>query len=345
MTTLASDIASAVDELELRPADPRRALSALLIRMAHDPRPSKGAVVEMCRLVDAVFGQGSRSCATCGAVCSGHGNRKYCSRRCADRANYLRAKKRKPARACVECEVQLPAGRHKFCSDDCCYEASKRRQRAPVKQCPDCGGEVDPANGRRRCSSCAETWRRTRPNRPWSQVCPCGVRFTALQRSYCSDECPARVGYGPPSPGLLQLGKTRVPCRTCGVVFRRERRNGRYCSPECSYQKKIDRSMGLYRAAYETGRVKQAMLWRFELVGYLRDRDGDDCRLCGDRLRFGVSTGPRGDDDLGATVDHIVPYSISRDDSLSNLQLTHWSCNRSKGARVPGVGEQLRLVG
>jgi 5-methylcytosine-specific restriction endonuclease McrA len=144
---------------------------------------------------------------------------------------------------------------------------------------------------------------------------------------------------------LLQLGKARVQCRTCGVTFVRESRNRRYCSPECSYQTHIDRIMGLYRTAAQTGRVKEAMHWRYALIGYLRDRDGSRCALCGSVMNFKDSTGARGDNDDGASVDHVVPWSLTRDDSLSNLQLAHWSCNRSKGARVPGCGEQLRLVG
>lgn len=102
--------------------------------------------------------------------------------------------------------------------------------------------------------------------------------------------------------------------------------------------------MGLYRAAYETGRVKVAMHWRYELVGYLRDRDGDDCQLCDVRMDFDVATGPRGEDH-GASVDHVVPRSRGGSDDLANLQLTHWSCNRSKKAGFVDGGEQLRLVG
>jgi 5-methylcytosine-specific restriction endonuclease McrA len=101
--------------------------------------------------------------------------------------------------------------------------------------------------------------------------------------------------------------------------------------------------MGLYRAASETGRVKVAMHWRFVLVAYLRERDGDRCALCRKIMCFESSTGPRGESAKGATVDHIVPRSLGGSDDLVNLQLAHWSCNRAKGNR--SGFQQLRLVG
>jgi 5-methylcytosine-specific restriction endonuclease McrA len=84
------------------------------------------------------------------------------------------------------------------------------------------------------------------------------------------------------------------------------------------------------------------MAWRAQIVGYLRDRDGDKCGLCSKVMRFDVTTGPRGESDQGATVDHILPRSLGGDHDPANLQLAHWSCNRAKGNRG---SQQLRLVG
>jgi 5-methylcytosine-specific restriction endonuclease McrA len=98
----------------------------------------------------------------------------------------------------------------------------------------------------------------------------------------------------------------------------------------------------MYRAAQSTGRVKQAVYWRRALVDYLRDRDGDRC-FCRRKMRFDVSTGVNGEDDRGATIDHIIPRSKGGSDDLSNLRLACWECNRRRGNR--GGNEQLMLVG
>lgn len=102
--------------------------------------------------------------------------------------------------------------------------------------------------------------------------------------------------------------------------------------------------MELYEAAYKTGRVRAACYWRQNLVDHLRERDGAKCALCGDRMNFTVTTGPRGESDDGPTIDHIVPRSLGGTNELANLQLAHWRCNRAKGNRSLGM-EQLRLVG
>jgi 5-methylcytosine-specific restriction endonuclease McrA len=43
------------------------------------------------------------------------------------------------------------------------------------------------------------------------------------------------------------------------------------------------------------------------------------------------------------TIDHIVPWSVSKDDSRANVQLAHFLCNSLKSAG--GGGEQLLLIG
>jgi 5-methylcytosine-specific restriction endonuclease McrA len=144
-----------------------------------------------------------------------------------------------------------------------------------------------------------------------------------------------------PMFGPLDVPDVR-PCLRCGeMMFDAGRNQKRHA--ECARRHNIERGMSLYEAAYSTGRVKQAMKWRHELVGYLRERDGDKCALCSKRVLFDVSTGPRGESDQGATVDHVIPRSHGGSNDLANLQLAHWACNRSKSNR--GGVEQLRLVG
>lgn len=59
------------------------------------------------------------------------------------------------------------------------------------------------------------------------------------------------------------------------------------------------------------------------LRAYVIARDGAVCGICG----LGVLA-----EDLD--IDHIVPVSLGGSDDPENLQVTHASCNRSKGARI-----------
>lgn len=215
-------------------------------------------------------------------------------------------------------------------------------------ECVDCGQELT-GKQQKRCAECA---RRARRVRTWKRRCPCGATFQTLtnKRKWCSPKCWARTGepFGPPSPGLLTIptkgsvNRRRCPC---GAGFAPNSGTHLFCSEQCrpSYGVISDRIMGMYRAAFETGQVKQAHMWRHTLVDYLRDRDGANCQLCGEPIDFDVKSGPSGDDN-GSSIDHIIPYSVSKNDDLTNLQLAHWRCNRAKGNRVLQP-EQLRLVG
>lgn len=59
--------------------------------------------------------------------------------------------------------------------------------------------------------------------------------------------------------------------------------------------------------------------WREHTVPRVLRRDNGICHLC---------------DQPGAdTADHIIPWSISHDDSLTNLRAAHGECNRIRGNR------------
>lgn len=65
---------------------------------------------------------------------------------------------------------------------------------------------------------------------------------------------------------------------------------------------------------------------------YLRDQWV--CRLC----HHPVDPDALWPSDRAATLDHVHPISDGGDHTRANTQLTHWSCNRSKGARAPDDG-------
>ena len=60
-------------------------------------------------------------------------------------------------------------------------------------------------------------------------------------------------------------------------------------------------------------------------------RDEPPCGICGDPIDY---TLPHGEP-LSFVVDHIIPYSVSNDDSLTNKQAAHKACNSLKSATLP----------
>lgn len=59
--------------------------------------------------------------------------------------------------------------------------------------------------------------------------------------------------------------------------------------------------------------------WREHTVPRVLRRDGGICHLC---------------DQPGAdTADHLIPWSISHDDTLANLRAAHRMCNQIRGDR------------
>lgn len=225
----------------------------------------------------------------------------------------------------------------------CATRPSALARAVKQRTCADCTVVVPGRS--HRCEGCRRSHRlatererdKRRPQRPrrrWTRPCRgCGETFTRAGGSpYLCDACaPVKLGkvHGPPAP------RSCADCPTL-IVGNRKR------CPECARLRNIERITSLYWIAASNLEIRKATAWRHQLVDYLRERDGDRCALCGDRMLFGVKTGP-GREARGATIDHIVPRSLGGVDDLPNLQLACWCCNNRKGNR--GGPEQLRLVG
>lgn len=235
-------------------------------------------------------------------------------------------------RSCARCgrAFATSRSRQRFCGS-ACREAAKWEARAPGRRerdlarrpvvgCVVCGSSFRPHRSKATASGWAET---------------CSKRCTGLRR-----------WEGKRKPDAKPTPRSRIfvkDCRRCAAPFVARSSNAKRCT-ECRRVEGIDRLMGLYVTAYETGNVHRAAAWRSRLVEYLRHRDGDRCLDpdCGKRMRFDLPSGPRGDD-RAPSIDHVIPRSLGGSDDLANLRLLCWGCNRRRGNR--GGGEQLRLVG
>lgn len=228
----------------------------------------------------------------------------------AGRAHYARKPKRprvpkpKAQNECVQCGKRFEAYRswQKCCSKRCTNRADIERR--PEQRCELCGASFHQTNGLRK------------------------------EQRFCSKSCAAKQRK--PKPKVLS-GSCRVyiiDCDICGATFTARSSTTKRCSDTCRLAHQSAKVMRFYKAAYTTGRVKVAMFWRKELIQFLRDRDGDICGICNTPVSFLGTTGPRGTNPLGATIDHIHPSSLGGGDEFENLRLTHWRCNNRRGNRV-----------
>lgn len=63
-------------------------------------------------------------------------------------------------------------------------------------------------------------------------------------------------------------------------------------------------------------------------------RDSGLCGICGDSVPVEATS-----------IDHIIPVSLGGDDDLSNLRLTHLTCNQSRGNGTRRSGRRIIPIG
>ena len=81
-------------------------------------------------------------------------------------------------------------------------------------------------------------------------------------------------------------------------------------------------------------RARRALFGNRSLLKHVRERDGEFCRFCGDRVSFQDHRGPR-----GGTYVHIDPM---RPTVVENVVVSCRACSRIKGYSLPGeVGLDL----
>lgn len=105
---------------------------------------------------------------------------------------------------------------------------------------------------------------------------------------------------------------------------------------KCRAWKRLDPATRAARGRYRA-RLQQAQHVPYDIRD-LHARDGGKCGICGHRVDLAVGyPHPQ-----SPSIDHILPLSEGGDDTPNNVQVTHLTCNVSKGT---GGTDQLRLVG
>ncbi|MEU7032722.1 HNH endonuclease signature motif containing protein [Streptomyces sp. NPDC046237] len=148
--------------------------------------------------------------------------------------------------------------------------------------------------------------------------------------------------------------KARSPltaCEACGVEYRSVSRSQRWCSQSCAApnkpgsgprgrsSKSLERQRLYWQAKNRRRRAaKRGGISESYTLAQIAERDQWLCQLC----RKPVPEEARVPDVLAPTIDHIVPVSKGGDDTRANVQLAHFGCNSSKGARG---SQQLALIG
>lgn len=133
-------------------------------------------------------------------------------------------------KACVTCQVQIPKGRSKYCSDECAREG---RKKSVLTKCVICPREIYNISGRKYCSDeCARVGlnRRRQQQKAYGakhgysfKVCPwCNDRFLAYRKDkvYCTPKCTRRAWR---SKCNGSISRERGECKYCGRVTQYKR--------------------------------------------------------------------------------------------------------------------------
>jgi 5-methylcytosine-specific restriction endonuclease McrA len=195
--------------------------------------------------------------------------------------------------------------------------------RKPDTPCAVCGtllwsSRTSLPAGRRVCRSCRKVksvpYGRREDSAYISRDCPvCGEQFTpsAARVRTCSRACGQILRQGDPTP----------ESRATLSLSRDERERLRW-------QVKNRRRRALKRSA------KSEPYTLAEIAA----RDKYRCQLCRRKVDMSLKAPHR----RSPTIDHVIPIVEGGDDVRANVQLAHWGCNSSKGARG---SQQLALVG
>jgi len=156
----------------------------------------------------------------------------------------------------------------------------------------------------------------------WIRDCAqCGILFAArrAKQETCSRICARKWGWAK-SNLARRNGATGHVC-ICGAVITLDRQK---CDDCLAASAKLARQR---KKRAERARKRGAIREPYTLAE-IAARDGYRCGLCGKRVAMTRAVPhPK-----APTIDHVVPLSVSKDDTRANVQLAHFACNIRKGA-------------
>lgn len=143
-------------------------------------------------------------------------------------------------------------------------------------------------------------------------------------RKFCSSTCQeaAKHDVRVEKERHARLGRrVGMVCLTCGSDIS-ARRAAKYCSLTCANRDSDRFHVRRLREAAQADGSRPT-------VAKVARRDGWTCALC----HLAVDSSRRYPDPAAPSLDHIAPLSLGGAHSMSNAQLAHLGCNRSKGAQ------------
>ena len=259
-----------------------------------------------------------------------------------------------PSQVCEWCGKQFVPGRRasyrppaRFCSRSC----AKRKlpgAKSGLRSCEICGqpyvatyvaqrtcGRMCGVELRRREGTFRQP--RVAPScRIWVRDCAwCGRCYVARrERSrVCGRDCGRKLSWSESNAAQAQDRGDRR-CAGCGVVVEPKRNRCDACKAETRRNRKRReraRKFGARRESYTLAEIAERDLYRCGIC--IAEGRGRQARVAMTR----AVPHPK-----APTIDHVVPLSVSQDDTRANVQLAHFSCNARKHV---GGSQQLAMIG
>lgn len=188
-------------------------------------------------------------CAQCGAkVVAKNSRRKYCSRRCIEKADRIRKKSKRVSpltpRSCEKCgaRYQPKTGIQKYCSSECKYQIDKQRiiESNPAKQemaqCPVCTAFFAKRSGVHRFCSDGCRSRAGKAKKRMEREA-----LKRIQEQMSPKEAPEKdeSTWEPPRP---ERKFRRRECVVCGEVFRPKTPLQKACSDICRDELRVQKN-------------------------------------------------------------------------------------------------------
>lgn len=265
---------------------------------------------------------------------------------------------------CLACGTrrELPerhGGRRTTCDDECArvmmrertrqWRAGKKAGAVCDRTCKHCNEPMPPeVHGHRvYCSKPCELRSRADRQAERRQAAPLDRRVHGPRGQVCT--CPD-CGTAFVAPPSRRWGSAR-PCSDCSAKRQRQRTRDyskRHPEQVAARKKRWNKANPNYHADWVKANPEQARdlsrrgaqrrrhLKRTngpsEIFVYdeIFERDRWVCGLCGNP----VDRELKWPDDGCATLDHVLPIALGGTHTRDNVQLAHWACNRSKGARA-----------